>query len=143
MIKMEKLNYYESVIMFEDLPEDKIKKKIEDYFIKILHGEELDIPTIIYTKEDLGVRRLAYDVKGESKGHYVKYVFETAPERIVELERFLRIDDDVLKFITLKLDELDEDINPDHVLGDSRNKTPAAVKSEQDIAQDAWDKIFN
>lgn len=140
---MEKLNYYESVIIFDDLPEAKIKKKIEEYFIKILHGEGSDIPTIIYTKEDLGVRKFAYDIKGRQQGHYVKYVFESAPERIVELERFLRIDDDVLKFITLKLDELDEDINPDHILGDSRNKTPVEVKSEQDTAEDAWDKIFN
>lgn len=54
--------------------------------------------------EDMGIKKLAYDVKTHKEGYYCVFTFATVPDNILELEREFRIDDHVLKFITLKTD---------------------------------------
>ena len=58
--------------------------------------------------DDWGTKKLAYDVKKKSRGHYVRFDFCGDGALIQEMERFFRIDDKVLKFMTVLLDE-----NPD------------------------------
>ena len=55
--------------------------------------------------EELGKKRLAYEVKGEKEAYYVISEFETKPEEISELERLYRINDDILKFITVRKED--------------------------------------
>ncbi len=52
-----------------------------------------------------GKKKLAYPVKKKTRGHYFLMVIEGAPAVPHELERNLRIDERVLKFITVKLDD--------------------------------------
>ncbi len=62
--------------------------------------------------EDWGRRRLAYPVKKEMFGHYLLYDFQGSPELSAELERNLKIDEKVFKYLTLVLDKkfTDEDL---------------------------------
>jgi small subunit ribosomal protein S6 len=55
--------------------------------------------------DDWGKRKLAYDVQKFSKGHYVRMQFLAQPVDVAELERTLRIDDRILRFLTVKLIE--------------------------------------
>ena len=52
-----------------------------------------------------GKRKLAYPVKKRIRGHYVLMEFAGGPELVSELERNMRLDERVLKFITVKLDD--------------------------------------
>ena len=52
--------------------------------------------------EELGKKRLAYEVKKNKEGYYVVINFEANPELISELERNYRIMDEVIKFITVR-----------------------------------------
>lgn len=56
-----------------------------------------------------GLKKLAYVIKKEQQGSYVYYAYECAPGGVAEMERQLRIDDRVLKYLTVKLDA-DEEI---------------------------------
>ena len=55
--------------------------------------------------DDWGTKKLAYEIKKKSRGHYVRLDFCGDGALIQEMERFFRIDDKVLKFMTVLLDE--------------------------------------
>jgi small subunit ribosomal protein S6 len=52
-----------------------------------------------------GKKKLAYPIKKRTRGHYFLMEFASGPQITHELERNLRIDERVLKFITVKLDD--------------------------------------
>ena len=55
--------------------------------------------------KDIGVRKLAYDIKKNKEAYYIEFHFEDNSENIEELERYFRINDDVLKFIIIKKED--------------------------------------
>ena len=58
----------------------------------------------ILESEEWGTQRLAYPIRKKRNGFYVNLYFEAHPSLIVRLERMLEIDDDVLRYLTLKMD---------------------------------------
>ena len=59
--------------------------------------------------DDMGTRKLAYTVKGFDEGNYLVMYFNGKGEDIAELERQYRIDDDVIKFMTIRQEEQEFD----------------------------------
>lgn len=55
--------------------------------------------------EKWGIRRLAYRLAKLSEGYYVLVTFSTKPEVVKEIERRLRVNDVVVKYITVRIDE--------------------------------------
>ena len=56
-------------------------------------------------KNPWGVRKLAYPINDQSKGHYVFYNFANTNDCVSELEKIMRIDEDVLRFLTVKISD--------------------------------------
>lgn len=56
-------------------------------------------------QENWGVRRLAYKLKKLTEGQYILLVFTADASTVHELERRLRVNDMVVKFITVRIDE--------------------------------------
>ena len=54
-----------------------------------------------------GVKSLAYRIKKNRKGHYVLLNINAPSNAVVELERQLKINEDVLRYITVKVDQFD------------------------------------
>jgi small subunit ribosomal protein S6 len=84
-------------IVQQDLTEEEVKAITERY-LQIITAQK---GTIIKT-EDWGKRRLAYDINKQSKGSYVLVDFYGPGSMIKETERNLKIDDKILKFLTIK-----------------------------------------
>ena len=59
----------------------------------------------VLKKEEWGVKRLAYPIKKSFRGHYVNYDFVSSPENCAEMERLMRIDDNVLRYLLVRTDE--------------------------------------
>lgn len=93
------MNKYETVIIMnsEILQEqkDSILDKVKNYIME--NGK-------VISSEDLGIKKLAYEVKKHLKGHYYIIEFKTTADAILELERTYRITDEILKFIILRKD---------------------------------------
>jgi len=53
--------------------------------------------------EDWGRKRLAYIVKKSKIGYYVFFRFDALPDLIPKLERFYQLDDNILRYLTIKL----------------------------------------
>jgi small subunit ribosomal protein S6 len=59
----------------------------------------------VLIKEDLwGVKKLAYEINKKPRGYYARYDYCGIGPLVDELERFFRIDDRVLKYLTVQLD---------------------------------------
>ena len=96
---MEKLNNYESVIIIKNTTNEEHKtilNKIMKRIHKIVNVKEI---------EELGIKRLAYEINKNKQGFYVILYFESRNQEILELERFYRITDDIIKFITVRKDD--------------------------------------
>jgi len=59
-------------------------------------------------REYWGLRNLAYKIKKNRKGHYILMNVEGSGPAIAELERNLRIHEDILRYMTVRVDELEE-----------------------------------
>lgn len=60
-------------------------------------------------REYWGLRSLAYRIKKNRKGHYVLMNYEAQSEAVLEMERRLRLHDDVLRYMTVRTQTLPEE----------------------------------
>ena len=75
-------------------------------------------------REYWGLRGLAYRIKKNRKGHYMLLGLEVPPSSINEMERQLGLNEDVLRFMTIRVEEIEE--APSAVLsrkGDDRERS--------------------
>ncbi|WP_225072381.1 30S ribosomal protein S6 [Desulfuromonas sp. CSMB_57] len=63
-----------------------------------------ELGATILKQEEWGVRKLAYPVKKQGRGSYVLTVFEGEPGIVAEFERRMRIDESIIKFQTVLLE---------------------------------------
>jgi len=59
-------------------------------------------------REYWGLRNLSYRMNKNRKGHYVLFNIDAPPPAIAEMERTMRINEDVLRFHTIRVDGLEE-----------------------------------
>ena len=100
--KGNKMAYYESVLVFrQDLTEPQVKEKADKFteIIKELGGD-------VKSTEFWGLKNLAYIIRKNRKAHYVMLNIELSGDKITELERRYRIDEDVIRFLNVRVDEL-------------------------------------
>ena len=62
----------------------------------------------IKKREYWGLRSLAYRIKKNRKGHYVMFNMETGPEALREYERIMGLNEDVLRFLNLNIEEIED-----------------------------------
>jgi small subunit ribosomal protein S6 len=60
-------------------------------------------------REYWGLRGLAYRIKKNRKGHYMLLGLEAPPAAVVEMERQLKLNEDVLRFMTIRIEEISEE----------------------------------
>lgn len=94
------MNKYESVIIINPSVDEEGVKSLVSKFTDLINTDGK-----VEKVDDLGKRKLAYEVKKQKEGYYQIFNFEANPELIKELERNYRIADEVIKFMTIKVDE--------------------------------------
>jgi len=95
---------YETIcILHPDLGEEEVQKNIDQYtqIISDNGGE-------IHKSESWGLRKLAYKVKGNVKGNFIYLLYGGEAQTVDELERNLRIADQNIRYMTIKVDSLEE-----------------------------------
>jgi len=91
--------YYETVfIARQDLSEAQVKELTEAYskIIKDAKGKILKV-------ENWGLRTLAYKISKNRRGHYVLIESDSEPAPVIEMERQMRLSEDILRYMTIKL----------------------------------------
>jgi small subunit ribosomal protein S6 len=59
-------------------------------------------------REYWGLRSLAYRIKKNRKGHYMLLGLDARPPSVVEMERQLRLNEDILRFMTVSVEAIEE-----------------------------------
>ena len=94
------MNKYESTIIINPKLEEDAVKALTDRFSSLINKdgkvEKVDMQ---------GKKKLAYEVKKNKEAYYAVIYFEAKPALIAELERNYRITDDVIKFMTINVNE--------------------------------------
>jgi small subunit ribosomal protein S6 len=90
-------------ILRADQPEAEMEARVQR--VKdILAGHEGEV-----TQENLwGVRRLAYEIDDETKGNYMFLKFRSQGTAVADLDKFLRLDDQVLRHLVVVDEEWEE-----------------------------------
>ncbi len=97
-----------------------------DKLITTLQGHASTAGATIQNVEKMGKRRLAYDVRKFQDGLYVLFTLTADGKAIHELERRLRVNDAVIKFITVRTDEEQQRLEKIRKIRASRTKRPPA-----------------
>ncbi len=94
------MNKYETVFIINPSVEDAGVKNLIQKFSDLINSDGK-----VEKVDELGKKKLAYEIKKNTEGNYVAINFEANPSLIAELERVYRITDEVMKFITIRKDE--------------------------------------
>lgn len=99
--------YESTFIARQDLSPQDVTKLTELFSgIVTEHGGK------VVKTEYWGLRNLAYKVKKNKKGHYVMFGIDAPFEAVKEMERNIKINEDVIRNLTVKVEEIDKDPSP-------------------------------
>ncbi len=95
------LREYElTVVINSQVPEEEIKKLHKKYeSILLQDGGE------VIKKSHWGNKKLAFPVKKHFRGNFVHYDLTTLPSWLAEAERLMRIDENILRYLSIRIGE--------------------------------------
>jgi small subunit ribosomal protein S6 len=95
---MARIRHYETMFIVKPtLTEEETKAQVELVKSTIeKNGGE------IKATDDMGSRKLAYEIKKNKRGYYTVFYFTAPSEAILEIERNYRINENILRFIFIK-----------------------------------------
>ncbi len=83
-----------------------------------------------------GIKKLAYQIKKEGQGYYVFTEYAGTPEAVDELERLFRIDENTLRYMTVKTQEAYIPNAPKPVEEATTDETNETVNQEEVVADE-------
>ena len=121
--------FYEHVFVArQDLTPSKVTE-LADKFTSVIEQNGGKITK----REDWGLRNLAYKIKKNRKGYYTLLNIDAPAPAIIELERVMRLDENLLRFLTVKVDELEE--GPSIMLEPKYKKSKSDDKYDIEVAE--------
>src|SRR4030095_14779829 len=79
---------------------DKITK-LNDAVGKLIKKEGGEVVRM----DDIGMKTMAYPIEKKTEGHYVLFEIEGSGQEIAELERRMRVNDMIIRYMTVRVDE--------------------------------------
>ncbi|MDE2995424.1 MAG: 30S ribosomal protein S6 [Bacteroidota bacterium] len=113
------LTYIVNSVISDEQVKDMVTR-VTDY-VKENGGEIIEV-------DEWGARRLAYPIQKKRNGYYVNMYFTAPGEIVPRLERALEIDDNILRYLTLRMD-------PKMVRHYEESKTKRAAEAEATPAE--------
>lgn len=93
------MHRYETLfILHPDVPEAQVRESIDRTrkLIEGMAGQVLDV-------HDWGLRELAYPIEKQGRGNYILAQYEATSDVVNELERTMKLSDEVLRFVSVRL----------------------------------------
>ncbi|MBW1894950.1 MAG: 30S ribosomal protein S6 [Deltaproteobacteria bacterium] len=122
---------YETIIIVDPDLSDEGRAPILDRVMELIpqfNGAFIGV-------DDWGAKKLAYDIKKKTRGYYVRVDYCGNGALVSEIERFFRIDDRVLKFMTVLLDK---DVDSEKILADlAQEKAAEAERMKATVQAEA------
>ena len=98
------MRLYESVLIArQDISSQQVESMADEFA-----GIITNAGGKIHKREYWGLRSLAYRIKKNRKGHYIMFNLETDGATLKEYERIMGLNEDVLRFLNIRIEEVDE-----------------------------------
>ncbi|SDL30176.1 30S ribosomal protein S6 [Natronincola ferrireducens] len=94
------MNKYELLCIFEATTEEEKRNQLLDKFKGII-----EVDGEVENVDEWGLRKLAYEINKEKEGYYVLVNFTTNPDTPKELDRNLKIADEVIRHMITRIEE--------------------------------------
>ena len=101
-------NYESVLIARQDLGASQVNSLVADLSeaVKKEGGEVVKV-------DNWGLKNLAYRIKKNRKGHYVLLNIVAPAKAIFEYERLMRLNEDIIRYMTIKVDEFNNEMSSD------------------------------
>ena len=97
--------YYETVVIArQDASSAQVDALIDGYVEQITASGGR-----VSRREGWGLRNLAFRMRKNRKGHYVLLNYEAASDVVAEMERTMRLSEDILRYMTVRAEDLPEE----------------------------------
>ena len=97
--------FYENTIVARQDLADKELKSIKDKYLELINGTS---GKVIKT-EEWGLLNLANKIKNYRKGFFIHYKFEGNRNTLNEIDKKIKIDNSIIRYLTVKYKKLDTD----------------------------------
>ncbi|HUZ13770.1 MAG TPA: 30S ribosomal protein S6 [Caulobacteraceae bacterium] len=102
------MTYYEHVLIARQDISPQQAETLNEEMKALIEAQGGHIAKIEYW----GLRNLSYRIKKNRKGHYSLLAIDAPSAAVKEMERQLSINEDVLRYLTIRVDELDLELSP-------------------------------
>jgi small subunit ribosomal protein S6 len=93
-------NFYEMTYILNPVLDEEKFSEIVEYVNKLITDNGGEVNEV----DEWGVKKLAYDIDNKGTGYYVNLYFTATPDVIEQVEKNMRIHDDIMRYLTLKYD---------------------------------------
>ncbi|MBN1336308.1 MAG: 30S ribosomal protein S6 [Deltaproteobacteria bacterium] len=114
------LHEYETTVIVHPETTDEDMNRLGERLLGIVGTYQ---GTMLF-KEDWGLRKLAYPIRKQPRGRYLYMDYASPADCVGEMERVLRIESGVLRFLTVRLGE-NVDVEAIKLAGRDRSRKPA------------------
>ena len=101
-------NYESVLIARQDLGASQVNSLVEN-LSEVLKREGGEVVKV----DNWGLKNLAYRIKKNRKGHYVLLNITAPAKAIFEYERLMRLNEDIIRYMTIKVDEFNNEMTSD------------------------------
>lgn len=98
---MDKQNTYELMIVLKPQLPENVRMGIESKILEMLETADGKVSKV----DAWGKKHLAYKIAGHNEGYYIVYEFKTAPARVEAIEKSLKLNKDVLRYLIVNEDK--------------------------------------
>lgn len=119
---------YETISILRPNAGDEEIKRVIEGMSQIISDEQGTIIELTHW----GIKKLAYLIKKETLGYYVYCDYSGTPAAVSEIERKFRIDDQVLKYMTVKLSDSIDSEGIQQAIAKASEKAISAEQDEND-----------
>jgi len=85
--------------------------------------------------DDIGIRNLAYPIQKKFQGHYVLFEVDGTGQEILELERRMRVNDMIIRFVTVRVDEDRKKADKIRAKREARNVKRASFREASETSE--------
>lgn len=121
--------FYENVfIARQDLTPAKVSELTEKFagVIESMGGK-------VTKRENWGLRNLAYKIQKNRKGYYMLMNLDAPTDAIIEMERLMRLDENLIRYLTVKVEALED--GPSVVMEPKFKRARSDDKYEVEISE--------
>jgi len=126
---------YEVMFIADPATSDENIGKLNESIGKLVESEGGSVVRV----DDIGRRKMAYQINKKKEGYYVLFEIEGSGQEIAELERRMRVNDTIIRFMTVRVDEDRKAAEKKRLKRENKSKKRASFRNSEESENETAD----